>query len=190
MRAIVLLGLSALGAALSTGARAAEEEQLDEAQAVGVALMANASEVPIATSVAARTTDPQVRAYAQELVQAHAQADQELLELLEKQDMSAKDSPLREEIADKAGKDLGAYWSKDVGVKLDQRFMTDTIASHRDLLETYDQTLIPAAKTPAVARALTKQRASVEQHLNEACTIGMKMDAQTAGCPEAERGTK
>ncbi|MDP2310885.1 MAG: DUF4142 domain-containing protein [Pseudomonadota bacterium] len=187
MRSIVLVGLFALGAGT---AWAAEKDALDEAQAVGVALMANAAEVPIATSVAARSLDPQVRDYAMMLVQEHSEADKQLLGVMEQLDLRAKDSPLRAQMADDAGKNLGAYWSKEVGAALDQRFMTDTIVQHRDLLSMYDERLIPAATTAAIKDTLTKERATIARHLKEACAIGVKVEAQTAGCPVAEPGTR
>ena len=69
--------------------------------------------------------------------------------------------------------------------------MTDSIVEHRELLETLDQELIPAATTPEVKAMFRKHRAAVARHLSEACAIGETVEAHTGGCPEkGERGTR
>lgn len=168
----------------------AADKALDEAEALGAALASNTGEAMVAATMAARAQDPEVRAYAMRLLDDHGNAATQLLNYQEKAGIQAKDSRnLRKDLA-VSTKMTEMLWSKVPGVELDQRYLTDTIAHHREELRTLEEVLIPAAQSPQLQTMLTRQREAVMGHLDQACTLGQRLGAETEPCLVTQPGTR
>ncbi|MDP2314108.1 MAG: DUF4142 domain-containing protein [Pseudomonadota bacterium] len=171
-------------------AAAAERAKLDEGQALGAAITANANEVMAGSAMAARAQDPEVRAYAMRLMEDHASANQALLNYQEQAGIKATDSRLRAKLLTDGTKMTEMLWSKDPSAMVDQRFLSDSITDHRELLRNLDEVLIPAAvNSPELTGLLTRQRATYAEHLRQGCMIGRRLGADTEQCP-MEPGTR
>lgn len=188
MRGIVY-GVLATFLGVSAPAYAAERA-LDEGQAVGAVLNANTGEIMVASTMAVRAQDPEVRAFATRLVEDHVAANKQLLDYQEQAGLQGKDSKMRGKEFATATRMTDMLWSKDAGAELDQRFLTDAIAHHREELRTFDEVLIPAAQSPKLQTLLMRQREAVMGHLQQGCTLGQRLGADTEPCMLAEPGTR
>ncbi len=162
-----------------------KKDVLTESQALGAALASNLSAYQTAAIVAARTQDPEVRSYAMRVVQDYEKANRDLLNLVEKGNLTVADSPLRDKIVSAANKDMGTMWSKEAGAELDKQFLTYMIEDQRNDLTNFDQSMIPGARSKDLKDVLTNERMVANEHFQQACTLGRRLGAETEGCPTA-----
>lgn len=186
MHTWILAGLLWAG----TAEAAPKQAKLDQEQAVGLTLMSNAGEVMFGTTMVGRTADPEVRAFAQRLIDEHGAANEKLIALIEQQGVQPKESPLREKKSADLQKELGMLWGRDPSANLDQRFMTAMIEEHRHDLAEIDTLILPALRSEELKGAVTDLRATVAEHLRVACTIGQRIGSETQGCPGMQPATE
>ncbi|MFN7144239.1 MAG: DUF4142 domain-containing protein [Myxococcota bacterium] len=173
-----------------TGMGTATKGTLTEAQALGVMLAANSGEVSIGQAVAARTTNPEVRRYAMQLVDHHMAANKDLLGITEKAGaMVPMDSPLRDQLSNDVHKELTNLWSREAGADFDKMFLTAAIEDHAAHLKLIDQQLMPAVTTANLKDELTAMRATIADHLKDACGLATPMGVQSTDCAQ-QRGTE
>lgn len=159
-------------ALMVAGPAVAKEKKLDEAQVLGILFTSNAGEVYINQVAAARTNDPELRAYAMQVAEDHTEGNENLFSVLENNNLKVADSSMRAKAGKTAMKHASALWGEETGTDLDTRFLEDSIADHSAELQMIDEQLLPNARTAEVKELITETRSLVAEHLTQACALG------------------
>jgi putative membrane protein len=156
---------------------AATNETLDDAQILGVVKVANETGVATSQLAAQKAMTPEVREYAQDLVQDHLVTGQHV-------DQTATSAP-------PGGSETATTWIQRANVELeslsaksgadfDRAYVESQIENHQELLASIERTLLPQADRVAVRQLLESMRTKVGEHLEQARELQQQL-ASVAG---------
>lgn len=159
---------TAAGAVAPTDSMAMGNKSWSDPQILGFAWAANSGEVAEGKLAATKATNPQVKAYARQLVTDHEKLLSDTKAYLAKNNVTPDTT--RDEIRDflKDGNDeLKELNEKAAGADWDKEFIDKEIDGHKKVLERL-QDAEKATADPALKDALTKAAGKVQEHLTKA----------------------
>ncbi len=145
-------------------------EQLDDAQVTTIVRAVNVAEVDQARTASGKLKDESVKKFAQMMMAQHGQAVKNLDELNTKLGLQQKDSQLATELGVKATA-VEQQLSATNDSSIDKLYITGQVDAHRQVLDTIDSRLIPAARRDEVKELLRTLRPTVAEHLQHAQRI-------------------
>ena len=138
---------------------------LNDAQILGVLKVANESEVAAGQLAVQKAMAPEVRDFAQDMVQDHLVAGQQV-------DQTATAAPPSEsEMASTMLREANAQiesLNAQTGTEFDRAYVESQVKMHQDLLDAIVAELLPKAQSTAVRQLLESMRGKVGEHLEEA----------------------
>ncbi len=175
--AIAALAITTAGGALagdSAGKKApsatpakGDKADLNDAQILGVADVANTGEVEQANVARSRTHSDKVKSFADMMVRDHTAAKNQGLSIAKQLGISPASSAKSAEVQ-KQGADALRTLHEANADDFDKTYLKTQIRLHEDTLKLLDNELIPNASTPQVKGLLTDMRAHVQHHLSVA----------------------
>ena len=138
-----LLAASALLAASSVPALAADGPS--DAEIAHIAYTAGALDAAAAKQALAKTTNPQVRAFAEVMLRDHEAVNGKALELVKKLNVTPADNVTSQALA-KQAKETEARLAALNGAAFDTAYVQNEVAFHREVNGALKGTLIPSAK--------------------------------------------
>lgn len=147
---------------------------LSDAQITSVLEVANDGEADLGRLAQIKTKNPEVKAFADQMVVEHSEAKDMAIQAAN--DMKMKPAPYArtEELKASALK-ARMTLQKLNGVEFDKAYLDSQIAMHKDVLRTIDDQLLPNAKSAQLKTMIQDQRPKIESHLNEAQEIRKKL---------------
>lgn len=142
-------------------------EKLDDAQVVSVLRAVNVAEVDQARTVSGKVQDPSVKKFAEMMIAQHGQAVKDIDDLTGKLGYNHEDSQLATELGIRATR-MQQDLSQAEESRVDRLYIMDQIDAHRQVLDTIDSRLVPAARHDDVKNLLQKTRPVVADHLQMA----------------------
>lgn len=139
---------------------------LSEREIVGMLQTVNKGELEAARIAVERSTNEQVKAYAERMITEHEENDRKL--------EAVGVRPARGEFSGKMErkhKSLSNRLGRLEGADFDRAYMKAMVEDHEMVIDKLDKKMIPAAKTGALSSHLTETRTAVESHLEEARRI-------------------
>ena len=147
-----------LGAALSAivltaGVALAQGAKPNDAQIAHIAYTAGNIDVAAAKQALRKSKNPQVRAFAQDMVRDHTAVNQKALALVKKLKVTPEDNPTSQSLKKDADAKLADY-AKLNGAAFDKTYAENEVAYHKTVNGALESTLIPSAQNPELKSLL------------------------------------
>ncbi|SFS44756.1 DUF4142 domain-containing protein [Brevundimonas viscosa] len=139
-RIIVLAGALAMGPAA-----AAQEAPVTDAQIAHIAYTAGQLDVEAGRQALAKTTDPEVRAFAETMVRDHAAVNEQALALVGRLNVTPEANPVSAALTEQAAATHARLAGLE-GEAFDRAYVQNEVAFHRTVNEALSGTLIPSAQ--------------------------------------------
>ena len=145
------------------------------AKIASVASVSNINEIDPSRVALTNSQNPQIQAYARDMVTEHSQFETALRTMLQQKKMLVQDNALSYQLKQNARPTLDSLRSKQ-GMMFDVAYVNQQIESHDLTLKTLDTSLIPNATDPDMKNMLQNQvRPAVVRHLERIKQIQQSM---------------
>ena len=138
-----------------------------DAQIAAIVVTANQVDIDAGQLAASKATNPQVKAFGQQMATDHARVNKQATELVTKLGVTPEDNPTAQSL--KSG---GAANVKNLqqlnGAAFDKAYVDHEVAYHQQVLDAVDKTLIPSANNAELKALLVKVRPAFVAHLEHA----------------------
>lgn len=140
LRTLVFAGALALGPAA-----AAQDAGINDAQIAHIAYTAGQLDVEAGRQALAKTTDPEVRAFAETMVRDHAAVNDQALALVGRLNVTPEANPVSASLTEQAAATRDRLAALE-GEAFDRAYVENEVAFHRTVNEALSGTLIPSAR--------------------------------------------
>ena len=140
LRILVFAGALALGPAA-----AAQDAGINDAQIAHIAYTAGQLDVEAGRQALAKTTDPEVRAFAETMVRDHAAVNDQALALVGRLNVTPEANPVSASLTEQAAATRERLAALE-GEAFDRAYVENEVAFHRTVNEALSGTLIPSAR--------------------------------------------
>lgn len=168
------LALIAAATLLSSGGAAAQAPAPTDAQIAHIAYTAGQIDIAAAQQALAKTHNPTVRQFAQEMVRDHTAVNNQALALVKKLGVTPQDNPTSQSLA-AGGKSKLASLGKLRGAAFDKAYVQNEVAFHQTVNGALDKTLIPDAQNAELKNLLQTGRKLFGEHQAHAEHLAMKV---------------
>jgi putative membrane protein len=145
-------------------------DSVSDAQIAKIVKTANQGEVDAAKYARSKTSNAEVKDFANTMINAHEQNDQDERALLKKIRLNPADSTASENLEASAKTDM-ANLKRMKGADFDHAYIDGQVTMHQTVLNSLDNTLIPSAQNPDLKAMLQKTRGAVAEHLEHAKSL-------------------
>ena len=140
---------------------------VNDAQIASIVVTANQVDIDAGKVAVARGSNAEVKAFGQQMIDAHTGVNRSAVELVTKLKVKPEDNPTSQGL--KAGGDKNVAALKALkGAEFDRAYVDHEVAYHQQVLDAVDQTLIPGAKNEELKALLVKVRPAFVAHLEHA----------------------
>ena len=140
---------------------------VNDAQIASIVVTANQVDIDAGKIAVARGTSSEVKAFGQQMIDAHTGVNKSAVELVTKLNVKPEDNPTSQAL--KAGGDKNVASLKALkGAEFDRAYVEHEVAYHQQVLDAVDKTLIPGAKNEELKALLVKVRPAFVAHLEHA----------------------
>ena len=140
-----------------------------DGQIVGFVDAVNKAEIDQAHVALQKAKDPQVKAYAQMMINQHGQAQQQMQRSLGS-NITAETTPQVTQLQNDAQSKLSELQQKS-GADFDRAYIDLQIQEHQQVINTLDGQLLPAARDSQLKQQLTALKPELQHHLQRAQAI-------------------
>jgi putative membrane protein len=148
-------------------APAAGAQDINDAQIASIVVTANQVDIDAGQVAAARTTNAEVKKFAQTMVTDHTGVNKSAVDLATKLKVTPQDNDTSKAL--KAGGEKNVATLKTLkGAAFDKAYIDHEVAYHAQVLEALDKTLIPNAKNAELKALMVKVRPAFVAHLEHA----------------------
>jgi putative membrane protein len=159
---------SSSGSSGSSGSSASGSSgNLNDGQIAGITAAAHKGEIEAAKLARKQSKNAKVKKFAQMMLKQHTMALKTETNLASKAGITPSDSDQSQQIT-QANSDLAQKLQGLSGKEFDQAYVQAMVEGHQKVLDTIDNTLIPAAQNDQLKAQLQKERSVVETHLDHA----------------------
>jgi putative membrane protein len=152
--------LSALVAGVSS-------QGVTDAQIAAIVVTANQVDIDAGKIAASRTTNADVRAFAQLMVTDHTGVNNAAAALVAKLGVTPQDNPTSESLKSGGEKHLARLKTLQ-GTAFDKAYVDHEVTYHQQVIDALDDTLIPGAANEELKALLVKVRPAFVAHLEHA----------------------
>ena len=140
---------------------------VNDAQIASIVVTANQVDIDAGQLAVARGTNPVVKAFGQQMIDAHTGVNKSAVELVTKLKVKPEDNATSQAL--KAGGDKNvAALNALKGAEFDRAYVDHEVAYHQQVLDAVDKSLIPGAKNDELKALLVKVRPAFVAHLEHA----------------------
>jgi putative membrane protein len=161
LSAIVVVGL------LSFPFAGVSAQGVTDAQIASLVVTANQVDIDAGELARSRSTDAEVKAFAQLMITDHASVNTSATDLVTKLKVTPQNNPTSQSL--KAAGDRNIAHLKTLkGAAFDKAYVDHEVAYHQQVIEALDKTLIPGATNDELKALLIKVRPAFVAHLEHA----------------------
>ena len=161
-----LSAVIAAGSLLFTVAQASAQAVTDP-QIASIVVTANQVDIDAGEVAKSRSTNADVKAFAERMVTDHTGVNKSATELVTKLGVTPEDNPTSRSLK-ASGENNVAKLKTLKGAAFDKAYIDNEVAYHAQVLEAVDKTLIPGAKNEALKALLVRVRPAFVAHLEHA----------------------
>jgi len=154
-------------AALAASAFAREEQKVNDAQIAHIAYTAGQIDIAAGKQALAKSQDPMVRMFAEEMVRDHTAVNDQALALVKKLGVTPQDNPFSQTLV-KNGEAKKAELRGLSGPAFDRAYAQNELAYHQAVVKTVAEQWIPSIQNPDFKRFMTDANEIFKVHLNHA----------------------
>ena len=153
----------AFAVALAAGASAAEDQKINDAQIAHIAYTAGQIDIAAGKQALAKSQDPMIRMFAEEMVRDHTAVNDQALALVKKLGVTPQDNPTSKSLSDSAAQKLKTY-EKLSGHAFDVAYIQNEVAYHKAVNGAVADTLIPNARNAELKELLQTGLKLFQEH--------------------------
>ena len=142
-------------------------QTVSDAEIASIVVTANQVDIDAGKLAASRSTNAEVKAFAQLMITDHASVDKSAADLLAKLKVTPQDNPTSQSLKSGGDKNL-AHLKILKGTAFDKAYVDHEIAYHQQVIDALDKTLIPSATNHELKALLIKVRPAFVAHLEHA----------------------
>lgn len=154
----------------SARARATAQSGLSDANIAAIVVAANTIDIENGRLAVARTTNPDVKAFAERMVTDHTAVNEQAAALVTRLKITPEASPTSEALLRNAEQTRSALRAQD-GPAFDKAYVDNEVAYHQAVLDALDSSLLPNAHNPELKALLASVRPAFVAHLDHAKQI-------------------
>jgi len=163
----VKLSSLAFAGILSLSVTPAHAQGINDAQIASIVVTANQVDVDAGRLAQSRSTNPEVKKFAQQMVTDHTGVNQQAVALATKLKVTPEDNDTSRAL--KAGGEKNVTALKGMkGAAFDKAYIDHEVAYHQQVLDAIDKTLVPGAQNAELKALLVKVRPAFVAHLEHA----------------------
>lgn len=148
---------------------------VDDAQIASIVVTANQVDIDTGTLAASRTTNSEVKAFAQLMITDHTGVNNSATALAKKLNVTPQDNPTSQSL--KAGGEKNRAHLKTLkGTAFDKAYLDHEVAYHQQVIDALDTTLIASAANGELKALLIKVRPAFVAHLEHAKGLQASMN--------------
>jgi putative membrane protein len=148
---------------------------VNDAQIASIVVTANQVDIDAGTLAASRSTNSEVKAFAQLMVTDHTGVNTSAIALAKKLNVTPQDNPTSQSL--KAGGEKNRAHLKTLkGTAFDKAYVDQEVAYHQQVIDALDTTLIPSAANGELKALLIKVRPAFVAHLEHAKGLQASMN--------------
>ena len=145
----------------------ASAQSVNDAQIASIVVTANQVDIDAGKLAKARSTNKDVKAFAELMITDHTGVNKSATDLATKLKVTPQDNPTSQSL--KAGGDKNLAHLKTLkGAAFDKAYVDHEIAYHQQVIDALDKTLIPGATNDQLKALLIKVRPAFVAHLEHA----------------------
>ena len=160
---VAVAGVSVAGVSVA----GVSAQGVTDAQIASIVLTANQVDIDAGKLAASKATDPQVKAFGQQMVTDHTGVNKQATELAGKLKVKPEDNPTSQSLEAAGDKNLAKLKGLS-GAAFDKAYIAHEVAYHQQVIDALDKTLIPGAKNEELKALLVKVRPAFVAHLEHA----------------------
>ncbi|HEX8391697.1 MAG TPA: DUF4142 domain-containing protein [Longimicrobium sp.] len=155
------------GGGAQTGAAAG---QMTDANIAAVASASNQDEIQTSQIALQKATRPDVRQFAQQMVDEHTRVEQQMRQALQAKGMAPQDNAMSQQMKQTMQAALQQLGTA-TGAAFDEAYVAHQVQSHQATLQALQTQLIPNARDPQLKQMLQAVQPRVQQHLQMAQSL-------------------
>ncbi|MFN2433087.1 MAG: DUF4142 domain-containing protein [Gemmatimonadota bacterium] len=155
---------------------AGEAGAISDSEITAVVSTVNQAEIQAAQLALQKGTSPQVKDFAQKMVNEHKGLQQQARSTAEQGDAEPDPNALSARLQADAEQSLETLRAAS-GTEFDRAYIDSQVTMYRKVLDTIDDQLLPSADDAELQRVLQEARTSVSEHLNQAEEIQQTLGA-------------
>ncbi|HWV39821.1 MAG TPA: DUF4142 domain-containing protein [Vulgatibacter sp.] len=163
----------------SAGADASSSSGLDDAQIAAIVTTANQIDVDNGSLAMERSSNPQVKQFAQRMMDDHTAVNQAAVDLVTRLGVTPEETETSRSLAASAQKTRSSMRSLS-GAEFDKAYVDNEVAYHAAVIEVLDSTLIPSAQNEELKAMLVNVRPAFIAHLEHARSIQAALEGGEA----------
>lgn len=144
-----------------------------------VVLAANNADIENSRLAASRATDPEVKGFAERMMQDHTASNQKAQDLAARLNLTPQENQTSTGMKN-AQESIRMSLQGRSGADFDRAYVENEVALHQTVLDAIDQTLLPNAQNAELKQLLTETRPVIQGHLEHARQLQAKLGG-TAG---------
>ncbi|HEY2734568.1 MAG TPA: DUF4142 domain-containing protein [Polyangiales bacterium] len=148
--------------------------QLTDPQIAAITDAANKGEIEQAKLAVRKAKDPQVKQYAQMMIDQHGAEQKKEQQLATTLSLQPETTQMSTQLQTDSQSAISSLSSQS-GADFDKAYIDLQVKEHKDVLDAIDNKLIPNAKNAQLKQALTDFRPKVQGHLQKAQEIQQKL---------------
>lgn len=157
-------------AALLAFPLAAAAQGISDAEIAAIVVTANQVDIDAGKLAAAKSTNPEVKKFAQTMVTDHTGVNKSATELVTRLNVTPKDNPTAQSL--KAGGEQNVAKLKALsGAAFDKAYLDQEVVYHQQVLDAIDKTLVPSASNAELKALIVKVRPAFVAHLEHAKSL-------------------
>ncbi len=169
LRLAAIAGLYACSASVALAQSAP-----NDAQIAGIVVAANTVDIDAGRLAERMTTNPEVKAFATQMVTDHTGVNQQASALVKKLNVTPQDSEIAASLKRGGAENIARL--KDMkGKHFDQAYVAHEVAYHQAVIDALDKALIPNARNAELKETLVKVRPAFVAHLEHAKQLRASM---------------
>jgi len=153
-----------------TAAISSPRETRNDAQIAAILLTANHVDIDAGQFALARAHNPEVKAFAQQMIADHGNVNTQAIELVTKLGVTPQVSTTSAELK-RAGDQNVSKLQRLRGIAFDRAYVNHEVGYHQAVLDEIDDVLIPDSRNAGLKALLKKVRPTIAEHLQHAETI-------------------
>lgn len=158
---------AAAPAAEAAPAAPAAAGTVTDPQIAAIVVAANEADIKWARLALEKTQNPEVRGFAEAMVNDHGGVNQTAVELVTRLGVTPEPNPTSQQLS-QGGDATHATLSGKSGADFDKAYIANEVAYHRTVLDAVDNTLIPNAQNAELKELLVSVRPAFVNHLQRA----------------------
>jgi putative membrane protein len=162
-----VLTMIAVASSLMLATAGASAAGPSDAEIAAIVVTANQVDIDAGKLAKSKSTNPNVRNFAQRMVTDHSGVNQSATDLVNKLDVTPQKNPTSQSL--KAGGEQNIAKLKSLkGAAFDKAYVDHEVKYHQQVLNALDKTLIPSAQNKELKALLIKVRPAFVAHLKHA----------------------